>query len=104
MVRPRAIRRAFDEAGSVNALLALWAFVADGTFVTKAGDVGVVYRLQGQDYEVADGRRCGWHPRDHSLYWEPRSSATAERCCVECRSAHPKHRAAPHVSATPRGS
>ena len=25
-----------------------------GTFVTKAGDVGVVYRLQGQDYEGLD--------------------------------------------------
>jgi hypothetical protein len=32
----------------------LWAFVDDGTFVTKAGDVGVVYRLKGQDYEGLD--------------------------------------------------
>ena len=54
MLTHRAIRREYDEAGSVNALLALWAFVDDGTFVTKAGDVGVVYRLQGQDYEGLD--------------------------------------------------
>ena len=54
MLTHRAIRRDYDEAGSVNALLALWAFVDDGTFVTKAGDVGVVYRLQGQDYEGLD--------------------------------------------------
>ena len=38
MLTHRAIRREYDEAGSVNALLALWAFVDDGTFVTKAGD------------------------------------------------------------------
>ena len=54
MLTHRAIRREYDEAGSVNALLALWAFVDDATFVTKAGDVGVVYRLQGQDYEGLD--------------------------------------------------
>jgi type IV secretion system protein VirB4 len=54
MLTHRAIRREYDEAGSVNALLALWAFVDGGTFVTKAGDVGVVYRLQGQDYEGLD--------------------------------------------------
>jgi type IV secretory pathway VirB4 component len=54
MLTHRAIRREYDEAGSVNALLALWAFVDEGTFVTKAGDVGVVYRLQGQDYEGLD--------------------------------------------------
>ena len=47
MLRHRAIRREYDDAGSVNGLLALWAFVDDETFVTKAGDVGVVYRLQG---------------------------------------------------------
>ena len=29
------------------------AFVDDGIFVTKAGDVGVVYRVQGQDYEAS---------------------------------------------------
>ena len=56
MLTLRAIRREYDEAGSVNALLALWAFVDDGTFVTKAGDVGVVYRLQGQDCEGLDHR------------------------------------------------
>jgi type IV secretion system protein VirB4 len=54
MLRHRAIRREYDDAGSVNGLLALWAFVDDDTFVTKAGDVGVVYRLQGQDFEGLD--------------------------------------------------
>jgi len=54
MLRHRTIRRDFEQAGSVNALLALWAFVDDDTFVTKAGDVGLVYRLHGQDYEGLD--------------------------------------------------
>ena len=54
MLTHRAIRRDYDAAGSVNALLALWAFVDDSTFVTKAGDVGLVYRLYGQDYEGLD--------------------------------------------------
>ncbi len=53
-MRHRTIRRDVERAGSVNALLALWAFVDDQTFVTKAGDVGVVYRLRGQDYEGLD--------------------------------------------------
>ena len=54
MLTHRAIRRDYDAAGSVNALLALWAFVDDSAFVTKAGDVGLVYRLYGQDYEGLD--------------------------------------------------
>jgi len=41
----------YHEAGSVNALLAIWGFVDDTTFLTKAGHVGVVYRLRGIDYE-----------------------------------------------------
>ena len=41
----------YQEAGSVNSLLALWGFVDDTTFLTKAGHVGVVYRLRGIDYE-----------------------------------------------------
>jgi len=54
MLRHRTIRRDHEAAGSVHALLALWAFVDDHTFVTKAGDVGVVYRLYGQDSEGLD--------------------------------------------------
>ena len=34
-----------------QSLLALWGFVDDTTFLTKAGHVGVVYRLPGIDYE-----------------------------------------------------
>jgi hypothetical protein len=45
------ILRDYRDAGSVNGLLALWGFVDDTTFLTKAGHVGVVYRIRGVDYE-----------------------------------------------------
>jgi type IV secretion system protein TrbE len=45
------ILRDYRESGSVNGLLALWGFVDDTTFLTKAGHVGVVYRVHGIDYE-----------------------------------------------------
>jgi type IV secretion system protein TrbE len=45
------ILRDYRETGSLNGLLALWGFVDDATFLTKAGHVGLVYRLQGVDYE-----------------------------------------------------
>ena len=37
----------YHAAGSVNQLSAVWGFVDDHTFLTKAGHVGVVYRLAG---------------------------------------------------------
>ena len=51
VVRIGRILRDYQDAGSVNGLLALWGFVDDTTFLTKAGHVGVVYRLRGVDYE-----------------------------------------------------
>ena len=51
MVRLGRILRDYQDAGSVNSLLAPWGFVDDTTFLTKAGHVGVVYRLKGVDYE-----------------------------------------------------
>jgi type IV secretion system protein VirB4 len=53
------ILRDYREAGSVNSLLALWGFVDDTTFLTKAGHVGRVYRVQGVDYEgLTHGQRA----------------------------------------------
>src|SRR5438128_5833584 len=54
MVRLPCIRREYHDAGSVNSLLALWGFVDDETFLTKAGHVGVVFRLAGVDDECLD--------------------------------------------------
>ena len=51
MVSVGRILRDYRDAGSVNGLLALWGFVDDTTFLTKAGHVGVVFRVRGVDYE-----------------------------------------------------
>ena len=61
MVSVGRILRDYREAGSVNGLLALWGFVDDTIFLTKAGHVGVVYRLRGVDYE------CLAHPQRQAL-------------------------------------
>lgn len=45
------IFRDHREAGAVNALIALWGFVDDCTFLTKSGHVGIVYELRGKDAE-----------------------------------------------------
>ena len=42
MMRLDRILRDYAEAGAVNAQIALWGFVDDYTFLTKAGHVGVV--------------------------------------------------------------
>ena len=54
MLKIKRILRDYQEAGSVNSLVSLWGFVDDETFITKAGHVGVVYRLAGVDYECLD--------------------------------------------------
>ena len=54
MLSLRRIIRDYTEAGSVNSLIALWGFLNDDTFLTKAGHVGVVYRVAGVDYECCD--------------------------------------------------
>jgi type IV secretion/conjugal transfer VirB4 family ATPase len=54
MLSVRRILRDYQEAGSVNNLIALWGFVDDHTFVTKAGHLGIVYRVGGVDYECLD--------------------------------------------------
>ena len=51
MLKIARILRDYREAGSVNSLLALWGFVDETTFLTKAGHVGVVYQIRGVDCE-----------------------------------------------------
>src|SRR3954467_7745733 len=47
----KRILRDYEDAGSVNSLISLWGFVDDAAFLTKAGHVGIAYRLRGIDYE-----------------------------------------------------
>src|SRR6266540_4184337 len=54
MLKVQRILRDYQNAGSVNSLLALWGFVDEQTFLTKTGHVGIVYRLAGVDYECVD--------------------------------------------------
>ena len=54
MLRIRRILRDYEDAGSLNSLIALWGFVDDHTFLTKAGHLGLVYRLAGVDFECLD--------------------------------------------------
>jgi type IV secretion/conjugal transfer VirB4 family ATPase len=59
VVKLACVLRDYREAGSLNGLLALWGFVDDTTFLTKAGHVGVVYRVRGVDYEgLTHGQRA----------------------------------------------
>ena len=73
MVSVGRILRDYREAGSVNGLLALWGFVDDTTFLTKAGHVGVVYRLRGVDYEGLS------HPQRQALVASLRSRTSPAR-------------------------
>ena len=57
MLKVRRIVRDYSEAGSVNSLLAVWGFVDEHAFLTKAGHVGLVYRLAGSDFECLDRRQ-----------------------------------------------
>ena len=54
MLRLRRIVRDHQEAGSVSSLISIWGFVDDVTFITKAGHVGIAYRVGGADYECLD--------------------------------------------------
>src|SRR3984893_2550777 len=61
MVRMSRILKDFRDTGALNSLIALWGFVDDTTFLTKAGAVGVLYRLHGVDFECLD------HPQRQAI-------------------------------------
>lgn len=54
MIGIRRILQDYRETGALNSLLALWGFIDEHTFLTKAGDLGVVYRVRGADFECLD--------------------------------------------------
>ena len=84
MVRLGRILRDYRDAGSVNGLLALWGFVDDTTFLTKAGHVGVVYRVRGVDYEGLS------HPQRQALGAPLRGGAAAARRALPRLSVPPQ--------------
>ena len=54
MVRLKHIVKDYQESGAVNSLVNLFGFVDENVFLTKSGDLGVVLKLQGRDYECLD--------------------------------------------------
>ena len=54
MVPLSRILKDFREAGTLSGLVAVWGFVSDSVFLTKAGAVGVAYRLSPPDTECLD--------------------------------------------------
>ena len=97
MMRLRRILRDYSEAGAVNALIALWGFVDDDTFLTKAGHVGVVYqparaRRRGPDARPARVARPpvrgGATPAGRALPRLPvrgEADSRSIRCAAPCR-------------------
>ena len=65
MVRVSRILKDYRETGALNSLIALWGFVDDTTFLTKAGAVGVVYRcaVKGESTQSVKVR-----PKDVSVH------------------------------------
>ena len=49
MIRVDRIFRDYRESGALNEQIAVWGFVDEVTFLTKAGDVGVVFEMKGPD-------------------------------------------------------
>src|SRR5712692_1003307 len=54
MFRLERAYKTYNEAGSFNEQVNLFGFIDDHVFLTKSGDVGVVLRVQGVDYECLD--------------------------------------------------
>ena len=51
MLSIKRIFRDYEDAGSLNSLIAVCGFLDESAFLTKAGHVGLVFRLKGIDYE-----------------------------------------------------
>ncbi len=54
MMRVGDIVKEFIEAGAVSSLIGLFGFIDDRVFLTKGGDLGVVFRVAGVDAECLD--------------------------------------------------
>jgi type IV secretion/conjugal transfer VirB4 family ATPase len=54
MFRLNQIDKAWREAGALNEQVNLFGFIDDQVFLTKSGDVGILLRVDGVDYECLD--------------------------------------------------
>ncbi len=69
MRRLSRIVRDHRDAGAANELLSVWGFVGDRTFITKAGHVGVAYRMAGVDLDgqTVEQRQALTHRMESAL-------------------------------------
>ncbi|HVR21787.1 MAG TPA: type IV secretion system DNA-binding domain-containing protein [Candidatus Polarisedimenticolia bacterium] len=61
MIRVGQIAREYFDAGAMSSLIGLFGFIDEHTFLTKSGDLGVVFRVPGVDAECLDHAE-----RDHA--------------------------------------
>jgi type IV secretory pathway VirB4 component len=54
MLRLSRIVKNYKETGALNENVSVYGFLDDQVFLTKGGDVGVVLRVEGVDYECLD--------------------------------------------------
>src|SRR5438093_9040764 len=54
MLRISQVIKPWKESGALNAHLNLYGFWKDEVFLTKSGDLGIVLRVRGVDYESLD--------------------------------------------------
>lgn len=54
MLKLAPLSKNFRESGALNQNVPIFGFVDDETFITKAGDLGVVLKVEGVDYECLD--------------------------------------------------
>ena len=57
MLRLSKVVKNYKETGALNENVALYGFLDEEVFLTKGGDVGVVMRVEGVDYECLDHKQ-----------------------------------------------
>ncbi len=60
MLKLAPLTKNYRETGALNESVPFFGFVDDHTFLTKAGDLGVVLKLTGIDYEGLDGAQMDY--------------------------------------------
>lgn len=57
MLRLSKIAKSYTETGALSENISVFGFLDDQVFLTKGGDVGVVMRVEGVDYECLDHKQ-----------------------------------------------
>ena len=55
MLRLSRIFKNYNETGSLSELINLYGFIGPHVFLTKSGELGVIFEVRGVDYECLDG-------------------------------------------------